>query len=137
QAVQDLAAVVAGQGTGGGANPARVAQYRVDVPPARVVGVQGEADGAGCAVSAQQPGGRHDRGARVVDVAVTVDCPGGGKELHGPLGVGAARPGDPAEAGLDEVDRGQVRPPDAGRGLRRLVVGAQRGEAAGGDDPPW
>ncbi len=77
-----------------------------------------------------------DRVFGAVDAAVAVDGPGGREELHGPLGADGARAGHSAEIGLDEVDRRQVEPCHAGGGLGSVIVGPQRRQALGRNDPP-
>ena len=64
----------------------------------------------------------------VVDVAVPVDLPRRGHELHRALGAGDAVALDAAELRLDVVDRGEVALPDPVAMLRRVVVLDELGE---------
>src|SRR5215472_11811534 len=121
EAADHLAVVVAGQGVRVAAYPAGITQHRIDVPPAWVIGMQGGGDVLGRAAVGQQTGRGEDRVFRAVNAAVAIDGPGCREELHGPLRASGARAGHPAEVGLDEIDRRQVRPSHASSCLRRLV----------------
>src|ERR1017187_4348791 len=110
QTENDLAVVEAGQGIWAGAESAGVAQHRVDVGPAGIIGVYGGSDVTARTMGDQESGRGQDRRAGAVDVAMAVAGPGGRHELHGSLRSGAARPGDAAEGGFPEIDRRQVSP---------------------------
>ena len=89
----------------------------VVVPVDGVVAIIGEAVGGKIAA------GRHDAVVGRVDVAaLAVAGERRGQKLHGALRASGTRADDAAEAGLDEVDRGQVIPADAGFRLRLVVV---------------
>src|SRR5215469_18193278 len=66
QAADHLAVVVAGQGARLVAEPAGVAQHRIDVPPAWIVGMQGGSDVLDRAVGGKQMRRGEDRVFRAV-----------------------------------------------------------------------
>ena len=121
---------VLGEEIGVEPDPAHVAGAVV-VAEQRVVEVRGPV------VGRQVAGGADDRVVGVVDVAAApVGRPGGGEELHRPLGAGRRGPADAPGPRLDEVDRGQDAPGDV-----ELVAGlpVDRQELIGGpgsDDAP-
>ena len=91
----------------------------------------------GAVVGGQVASGASDRVAGVVDVtAAAVGLPRARQELHRPLGSRDRGPADAAEAGLDEVDGGQVLPRDAELGLGVPVGVEQLVGGLGSHDPP-
>src|SRR5690606_19460627 len=111
--------------------------YAPHVALAVVVPVEGVVDVLGAVVGGQVAGRPHDRVAVVVHVAaVAVRRPGGGHELHGPLGAGHRGAPDATGGRLDQVDGGQVPPRDPEGGLGGLVVGQQLVGRCGRDDLP-
>ena len=92
---------------------------------------------SGAVVGGQVPRRASDRVAGVVDVAPTaVGLPGCGHELHRSLRTCDRRTPDAPDAGLHQVDGGQVLPRDAELRLG-LAVGAQEvGGRVGRDDAP-
>ena len=101
-----------------------------------VVVVEGTGHVGGSAVGVEVAGGGEDRVVVAVDVALAVPRPRRGQELHGALRAGGARASDAAHAGLDEVDRGEVRPGHAEGSFGLAVVTLQLVRRCGRDDVP-
>jgi hypothetical protein len=116
---------------------AGVGADRAHIAAAGIVGVQGTGHVGRGAVGPQQPGRGQNGIAGGLDVAAAaVALPGGGQELHRPLGSGRAGPPDPTQPGFHQVNGGQVLPGHGQPGLGRPVGGQQPPGRGGGDDPP-